>query len=160
MINTKKLEDLMANQVVLAEWTEGETLIDAAEVEPIAKELIGLYHQHLANARIAYVFKKKASRKNGRTVLGTMGKTNRKFQHFANYDYIMTIAYTEWTELSAKQKIALVDHELCHAIFDQDNDTYLIQGHTIEEFRQVIDRHGFWMDGIKAFANSIRQVPE
>lgn len=62
----------------------------------------------------------------------------------------------QWRELSTEHKDALLDHELCHcwveAVESEDGSTRLvckIKGHDIEEFYDVIERHGDWMGEVK-----------
>lgn len=83
-------------------------------------------------------------------------------------DFVILIDETQWLVLPAPARIALVDHELCHCAlfvkdeserpafwrrFDARTDTYDeseheyrwgMRGHDIEEFGEVLYRHGFW----------------
>ncbi|HXI96161.1 MAG TPA: putative metallopeptidase [Candidatus Acidoferrum sp.] len=83
-------------------------------------------------------------------------------------DFVILIDETAWLVLPPAARVALVDHELCHCAlfvkdesqrpafwrrFDQRTDTYDesehdyrwgLRGHDIEEFGEVLYRHGFW----------------
>jgi hypothetical protein len=83
-------------------------------------------------------------------------------------NFIILIDSVLWAELTRDQRAALVDHELCHcAVFvngiddagfkgwrrwtnelkpiDQWDDwRFGMRGHDIEEFGEVLFRHGFW----------------
>ncbi len=83
-------------------------------------------------------------------------------------DFAILIDENEWSVLPSAARAALVDHELCHcALFVKDTsqrpafwrrfeparDTYDeaeheyrwgMRGHDIEEFGEVLYRHGFW----------------
>jgi predicted metallopeptidase len=159
MVDFKKLEEKVNKFPVLAEWDKtGLKYVDAPEVKMIADSLIPLYHQDIENASIAYVFKEKNTKKpNGSIVWATMQKTTDKMRYFKPYDFIMVVGYAQWVLLSAREKIALVDHELCHAGFTIENGFYIVN-HTVEEFRAIIDRHGFWTDGLQGFGDACKKV--
>ncbi len=74
---------------------------------------------------------------------------------------------------------ALVDHELCHiqrnvgmVITDpntgrilkkewadkDDPDSWHIREHDVEEFSDIIHRHGLWEHGIEKFAEAVRNA--
>ncbi len=82
-------------------------------------------------------------------------------------DFIIVLDSNAWPDLTKAQRTALVDHELCHcAAFVKDVDqrpavwlrwtpemdsidSYVemrwgLRGHDIEEFGEVLFRHGFW----------------
>lgn len=133
---------------------------EAPEAEEIGNELISRYHQDISKAKIFYYFKKKASKKKDKLALATISLTSPKLKFISErqYDYYLEIGWTEWTELTLQQKIALIDHELCHAAFSLDKEKFVIRGHSVEEFREVIERYGFWNDGIKAFGEACKRV--
>lgn len=82
-------------------------------------------------------------------------------------DFVMLIDSNQWALLSKAARQALVDHELCHmAVFVKDMSQrpsvwmrwtpqmpsmesfeewrYGMRGHDIEEFGEVLYRHGWW----------------
>jgi len=82
-------------------------------------------------------------------------------------DFVILLDANAWGDFTKAQRHALVDHELCHcALFvkdveqrpvvwlrwtpDMDHpDSYVevrwgLRGHDIEEFGEVLFRHGFW----------------
>ena len=65
-----------------------------------------------------------------------------------------------------KKKLALLDHEMCHATLaldknhDRKNDekgrtVYRQRKHDIEEFRSVVEHHGCYKADLVAFAESL-----
>ena len=153
------------------------------EADKIAEQAIANWHPHLLNnkVRIAHIAKVKPSatvspvtgilsvgrKKRGRPSLQragkkiTMAKTSKvspKTLALAMENYAFTIEYDTdiWATLNDAQKLALVDHELCHC--GVDGDGYYLKHHDFEEFRQIVDRHGFWKDDIKAFAETTEGV--
>lgn len=143
----------------------------AESVEAIAKKLIPQYHTHLVNAKIAYLFKNKPTTKGGKLVLATAKKCSKEEQALCNYhnpegenhfDFIITVFYKAWSEMSDAQKFALVDHELSHCLVDEEPDEdgnaetqYKIISHDFEEFYAVIERHGDCFKSIHSLVSSL-----
>jgi hypothetical protein len=154
----------------------------ASDVRDIAESLIPDFHPHLAEKTILYVFRSEASEKKGRVVLGTARKVSGLNAYLAFRDmlesqdlsqrllpaltgearqsapaapsfYVIEIAHDTWLRLEGPQRIALVDHELAHI-----GDDGMV-GHDVEEFREVIERHGLWKPDLKEFAKAMRQTP-
>lgn len=90
--------------------------------------------------------------------------------------FIIEPAFKHWSMEKLK---ALVDHELCHIQRDtgmevidpvsgrilrrewanKDNpDNWHIREHDVEEFSDVIHRHGLWEHGIEKFAEAVRDA--
>ena len=154
----------------------------ATDVRDIAEALIPDWHEHLAEVTIMYVFRSQATEKNGRVVLGSTRKVSGLNAYLAmremlesedlrnrlepafNGDprpaappvpsfYVIEIAHDTWAKLDGPQRIALVDHELSHLGADG------LVSHDVEEFRDVIARHGLWKPDLKDFASAMNQVP-
>lgn len=141
----------------------------APQVEAIANDLISEIHEHLSPARILYLFTNKKRKRCDRVVLGSTQKLSgmQRFLSSGNsavedgYDFIILIGKAEWEVLEENQRRALVDHELCHCgVKDPDDEEpeWMLKGHDVEEFRDVIARHGFWKDDIKDFAKTVQQM--
>jgi hypothetical protein len=130
----------------------------ADEAEHIANDLIAEHHHHLVNARILYLFTTAKRKKCDRVTVATAGKL-AAVQRFLSsglqsvqegYDFIILIGHGEWGFLDDEQKVALVDHELCHCWrFEKEmkrgtKSWWGLRGHDVEEFTEVIARHGLW----------------
>lgn len=119
------------------------------EATAATMELVGRlaeqHHRRLDGAKIAVVMKEKAGKKNGKTVLATAMKPPDKMQPLlkSKYHFVIVIAEDEWQKATPEKKAALVDHELCHCEIDADGEPG-IRGHDLEEFAEIITRHGFW----------------
>lgn len=136
---------------------------DAPEVREIAQELIEEHHSRLANTRIAFAFTDKAGKKNGKTVLGKASIESGKSVWFAagapaqyvgGKFFLIAIPHLEWTLLDEDQRRALVDHELCHLGRDPETGEPMLLPHDIEEFGEVVQRHGLWLDDIRRFVEA------
>lgn len=145
----------------------------APAVERIATTLIGKYHAHLSDVEIRYCFRDKAAKSKGQTVWGKARKVsglNAYLAHDQAEDgadagdddfFVIEIAEDVWVVLNDKQRTALVDHELAHCSIDYDdeNDTIklVLRAHDLEEFREVVERHGLWRPEISEFVNAVQQ---
>jgi len=83
------------------------------------------------------------------------------------WDFIILLNREEWlgAEFSRAQMLSLVDHELCHcaARLDkygeqvQDSEgrgSWRIRRHDVEEFVEVVRRHGLWKADLEQFARA------
>lgn len=140
----------------------------APAVANIAAQLIKEHHKHLIGQRIEYVFRDKAQKTKGKIVLG-MARLISGLNAFLSTDedaeepgepyFVMEIAYDTWKELEGEQRLALVDHELCHFwcedVVDEktgeEGTRLAILPHDVEEFANIIQRHGLWKPDVEHF---------
>lgn len=136
----------------------------APAAQAIADRLIGEHHEHLLGVRIEYVFRNKATKKGGRVVLGKARKLSGlnawlatdADERFVVPDsfFVIELAEDEWALLSDAQRVALVDHELSHCLAEVDDDgdfTLGTRGHDLEEFTDIVRRHGLWKQDVSDF---------
>lgn len=137
----------------------------------ILEELRGKFHKDLAKARIALAWATgwKAD-VDGRLTLGRMKKTTDLDKEVASYDYILLLnrTFVEDANVADDQRIALIDHELCHAAMKYDKNgepeldergrqMWRTRRHDLEEFSEIAERHGCWKRDIENFAVSLRR---
>lgn len=69
--------------------------------------------------------------------------------------FLISIWYEGWVNMTPEQRRALIDHELCHCIVEEDEETgntkLGMRGHDIEEFNEIVSRHGFWRPEVQTF---------
>lgn len=136
----------------------------------IATGLIEKYHPHLSKTKIAYLFKVKSqpasgrsSRKSKKKVTSARAKKEiwakaalvpAKYVELLKKEYVFVLEFdrTIWDGLTKAQQTALVDHELCHC--GNDSNGPYMRIHDVEEFREIVNRHGFWRDSVRLFAES------
>jgi hypothetical protein len=144
------------------------TITPAPHVKRIAEQLIPQFHQHLENATILYLFTDAKRSKNKKVVLGTAKKTS-PMEHFLSQrddregaDFVLLFGVEEWFKLTEEQRTALVDHELMHCSVDYDEDTeepsWAIRAHDVEEFAEIIRRHGLSEPQLEEFAAAMEQL--
>lgn len=136
----------------MAEWFEVEQ-----DVLDIAEDLIDKYHGPLREARIAFIFRDVAQESGGRKVLGQASKISDKMKAILDYDFLIWISHEDWVTFPYKHRQALIDHELCHCKFDIAEGKASMRPHDIEEFQEIIDRHGFWSESLRAAVPAIEK---
>lgn len=142
----EKLE-AMANAAARQAEEKEQKFFDAPEVKEIAHELIPRHHPHLVEARIKYLFRRGNWTSKGRTRLGQAVKVSERDRVIHGYDFVVIINYDYWPALDEDQRRALVDHELCHCERNEDaqgNPKWNIRAHDVEEFQEIVRRHGLW----------------
>ena len=114
------------------------------EVLATARVAIDQWHPELVNARIGFMFRDEATKSQGRQVWGQASKVADKMKALVNLDFVVWVAFDIWESLTSDQRLALIDHELCHCQYYAAEEKAVLRGHDIEEFLVVIERHGYW----------------
>lgn len=140
------------------EWNAEDTYREAEQPAAIGRVLVCSIHRHLRSREIGYVYRQKMER-NGKTTLGKASKVGSKLAYFSNLEFLIEINWQAWAVLTARQRIALVDHELCHlGIEDTDEGEKLLMiPHDLEEFGSIVQRWGMWQPDVANFAKALQQ---
>lgn len=141
------------------------------EPEPyrILRTIREAHHPDLAKARIALAWRKKLKRdRDGHLVLGKCVKITDLQREFHEFDYVILLNREVWLDevFTPEKKRALIDHELCHADAARDKDgfpkrderdrfVWRTRKHDIEEFRDVVRRHGCYKADLEEFAKAL-----
>lgn len=88
------------------------------------------------------------------TVHGRCIKCSAELAYYSNVDYIIEINEATWNILDDKAKYILMYHELLHINIEynekKDEYDFKIKKHDIEDFKDIIDRHGpDWLNFVK-----------
>ncbi len=146
----------------------------AKDAQEISVGLIAEYHKHLIdlNVRVEFAFVNETIKKGGKERLGECRKVGGHAAYLASggsdrFDdpqdsfFLITLWWQGWQNLTPDQKIALIDHELCHAYAYEDGETgevkLKILPHDIEEFNSIVSRHGCWLDDLQMFIFAARE---
>lgn len=126
----------------------------------ILDELVGKFHPHLSEARIALVWGHgmKPDR-DGHVTWGQTKKVGPLEQQFNAFDFVIVLNETVWNELAKTPngQQALLDHELCHCgsrTNDEGEVSYNILKHDLEEFVPVVRRHGLWRSSVECMVKA------
>lgn len=128
-------------------------------------KLVVEHHEHLAEAQIALAWNLNWSADpDGRLILGKCKRVGDLDRQLHGFDFVILLNKDAWEhpEFDDKMKRGLLDHELCHAQVKRDEDDnlvmdetgkicYRVKKHDLEEFREIVARHGIWKDDIRAF---------
>lgn len=147
------------------------------EIRKIAEELIREHHRHLVNTRIEFLFSDKSTTSGGQDVYAKTSKVSGLNAFLASENeyptawtaedendgraepfFVMVVAEPLWRDLEPNQQKALIDHELCHLERDAETEKLSIRGHFIEEFPEVIRRHGLWRREVEVFSNATERA--
>lgn len=131
------------------EWFKAE-----GPVLDLARRVIARYHPRLADARVLFIMRSEAPTSNGKITYGKAKKLSAELQVHINADFIIWFAKDEWLGLTAAQREALMDHELMHCYWD--GLTASMRPHDVEEFTEIIVRHGFWWPGSMNFERAAK----
>ncbi len=146
----------------------------SSEVKTMASKLIDRFHPHLVDAKdkVAYFIKE------GLTSAGKCKRCTAFERHvMEGIMFIILIDRDFWNAAMPDQKLALVDHELCHigrntqtmegeegkavkAWCDAaDPKSWKLVDHDVEEFGAIIKRHGLWDSSREKFGEAVRAAP-
>jgi len=148
---------------------EGQPLPEAYQ---ILQEVRQSYHGETRAARVALAWRlRQKEDKDGHMVLGRCIKVSDLHKEFADYDFIITLNQEVWDDIrfTREKKLALIDHEMCHAAasFDEESGEhkrdernrllFRVRKHDIEEFQDVVSRHGCYKRDLENFAKALLQ---
>ena len=130
----------------------------------IMDSLIAKHHKHLADAAIAIGWRyDKKQDADGRLWLGSLKKASDLDRKLHQFDFVMLLNHEFCNKAATDQQItALVDHELCHGQVSYDahgerkedgdgRGVYRIRKHDVEEFQEIVVRHGAWKGDLEKF---------
>jgi hypothetical protein len=127
------------------------------------------HHEDIKEAKIALAYQKGLKADvDGHVTLGKCIKASDLQRELVDWDFVILLNYEVWTasEFTKEKKMALLDHELCHAepALDKDGEpkvdsagrkSYRIRKHDIEEFQCIVTRHGLWKRDLERFGETI-----
>jgi hypothetical protein len=134
-------------------------------------ELVKAHHQDLREARIAlgWCLNWKPD-VDGIVTLGKCKKASDLDRELAAFDFVIMLRRSFWLDLRVTdaQRAALLDHELCHAALKLDEKgepiedergrkVYRVRKHSIEEFTEIVERHGCYKSDLEAFFTAMRR---
>jgi hypothetical protein len=82
------------------------------------------------------------------------------------FDFVILLSKDFWRDASEKQRTALIDHELMHGAVKYDADgepvidergrqVFRTRRHDLEEFSEVVGRHGLYKRDLETFAKAV-----
>lgn len=152
-------------------------LIPESEKEPygLMEEARRRWHPELAEGRMLLAWRRGWKRNaDGLLTLGRCMKIGDLQRECVPADFVIVLNREVWMEreFTREKKLALLDHELCHAAVSLDRKTgeprrdergrtvFRLRKHEIEEFRGVVERHGCYKADLERFAESLLKKME
>jgi hypothetical protein len=146
-------------------------------LEELGKKIIAKHRPMLGHLKIQYMFRSEASIADDKVIAGRCVKVDDRNRTIHGFDFIIEIAYDLWETATDEFKEALMDHELGHCGLrvnpddekdvvydDQGRPKTYIKTHSIEEFEEVLERHGAYHKNLRqflrAFAKSKSKKPK
>lgn len=142
---------------------------DNSEPYKLLAEVRGRWHDDLHTAKICLAWRKQLKPDvDGHLVLGKCCKASDLQRELVDWDFVVLLNQEIWRdpEFTADKKLALLDHELCHAAQALDKDfepkydtrgrrVWRVRKHDIEEFQAVVTRHGTYKRDLERFAEAL-----
>lgn len=133
----------------------------------LMERIVKAHHPHLKDAKIAIAWRfGKRADADGRLWLGQAKKGSDLDRSLHGYDFVILLNHEAWNVSSFTEEMmnALLDHELCHCAIANDSNgepkvdeegrkVYRIRKHDLEEFSEVVARHGQWKSDIRHFVD-------
>jgi len=132
------------------------------------REIIRRHHlPSLADCKIVLMWRKEwKPNRDGIIILGQAVKIGDRERQLSEYDAEILINYEWWNDprTTEDQKKALLDHELCHIrpvpedaddpnslsqVDENERVVYYMRKHSVEEFHEIIQRHGCYKDDLQ-----------
>lgn len=132
----------------------------------ILEDLLETVHGELQDAKFAIAWRLGwRADANGLLRLGQCRKRSDLDRELDAFDFVILLNKEAWPTLNDKQKLALIDHEMCHAqiVMDTDGEAKYddrnrlvcrIRKHDVEEFQQIVDRHGCYTQELSKIAQA------
>lgn len=134
-------------------------------------ELLEAHHQDVRLAKFALAFNLAWKPDvDGRATLGKCKLVSSLNRELIHYDFVIVLLREFWesSDVTDAQRRALLDHELCHAspVLDKSGEPvedergrkmYRLRKHDIEEFSEIVDRHGLYTKDLEHFWNALQR---
>ncbi len=154
---------------VLFEPIKPEEVFLSGQPYELLAEIRAEHHFDTSEAKVALAWKKGTKPDvDGRLVLGRCVKASDLQRELVDYDFVIVLNKEVWEdpEFDREKKLALLDHELCHAARAVGDDgekkvdtkgraVWRTRGHDIEEFVEIVNRRGCWKRDLEKFGEAI-----
>jgi hypothetical protein len=162
----RKLKAGKKKKRVLVRLIEREHEGQVVQAYRLLDELIDQHHARLRNAKVALAWRYGWKvNPDDRLTLGQAKKAGDLDREMHHFDFVILLNHEAWNEaqFSEKQMRALLDHELVHCEVAKDDKgevkeddfgrtCYRIRKHDVEEFTEIVARHGLWKSDLEKFA--------
>jgi len=139
------------------------------ELKNLADAIIEEHRPNLRMLSICFLFRDVATVTDGKTIVGRCVRVDDRNWSVHKKDVIIEIGKDIWDEASPDFQKAIMDHELGHIGLELDEDGTVVMDektlrikirlhrHDIEEFEDVLARHGAYHKDLRSFLNTWAQ---
>jgi len=141
---------------------------DAKVPYELLAELKAAYHPHLEEAKIVLAWRYGwREDRDGHLILATARRASDLDNQLHGWDFIVELNSEAWhaAGFDRRQMSALLDHELSHCSVQIDDSgepvedergrpVWRLRKHDVEEFSEVVSRHGLWRPDLERFAQA------
>jgi hypothetical protein len=127
-------------------------------IEKDVEDLVEKIHTHLRAAKIVVLAKPKAGKRHGRVLITATKRASEATaallkDEIGDVHYVIEIGKDAWDTLSQDRKKLVLDRALCYcAGQDPDKGVWKLRGPDVEDFTEIIKRHGLWTGELEIFA--------
>ena len=150
----------MNDNIPIETQQEKKKFFPAPDVKEMAQKLIGKYHGILREAKFSYVYKDATWNKDGKPCAGELKVMSPYVHVLTGYDYGIIINYKYWLQLETPLREAILDHLLSSCFADEDKEGNIKWKKikpTVNEFPEVIVRHGAYTQELKNFDDAFNE---
>lgn len=140
-------------------------------VYALMDELIREHHPDLRAARFVLAWNLTwQPDADGRVVIGQVKRSSDLDRELIDFDFVILLRRAFWRDerISDEQRAACMDHQLCHcqrattkggdpAVDERGRPVWRLRKHDVEEFADVIERHGMHSHDLEQVAAALRK---
>lgn len=127
------------------------------------------HEKRLKGLSIAYLFRDKAAVSRGKVIAGMAMRVDDRNRALHGHDAMVEIAKDFYDSVTPAHREALMDHELAHIEIELDAEhepkidadtgrlKVRMRTHDLEEFNEVVERHGAYRERIAAFLAHLKK---
>jgi predicted metallopeptidase len=138
----------------------------ATDLQPIIDRIIELFYPLLQGACVRAVYRSTNFPDSPFTVARIEKITGLRSWLYSKTDgeqdpwFLIQIVVPNWEPLEPRQQIAVLDHEICHIDYNDETDSHRLRDHTVEEFPEIVERHGAYHWSLEHFYEAISRGEE
>lgn len=135
----------------------------AKDLQPIVDRIVELFYPLLQGCTIRVAYQSKNFPDRSRTVARIYKVTGWRAWLWDRADgepeafFLIIVAVPNWITLEPRAQIAVLDHEVCHIEYNEETDSLALRDHSIEEFPEVVERHGAYHAGLEHFYHALER---
>jgi len=138
-------------------------------VEHVIRTNSAHHHLHVGQPNIACLLRTGEWLSKGELVYARIAKVSEQVTVLTGIEWILCVNEIVWDGMSQEQRLALLDHELCHIEWDTDatgmrkvdkrgRPVWARADYDFKGFAGVIQRHGLWSPNTRRFFESTKKA--